>query len=156
MHIPPGERRRQPDSPRRPLGGSAHRPGRALPPPVTPAPRPRSAPLRAAPRRAAPRGRGQRRHRQRRQPTGNHPPAEPGMEYTKTQRKSGRWTVLGAKCWKFRNYSVAAASRTQSHAGEWPATSGREKRESTKTKLTRAASSSSSFPGSLFAHLLKT
>lgn len=120
MQIPPGERRRQqrrPDSPPRPLGGSAARPGlpgaaspAALSP--TPASRPRSAPRRgAAPLRTAPRrtdGNGQLGHPAAAAPGGgsaDNPPATThpsgsGMEYTKTQRKSG-WTVLGAKCWKF-------------------------------------------------------
>ncbi|XP_053791745.1 multifunctional 2-oxoglutarate metabolism enzyme-like isoform X2 [Vidua chalybeata] len=59
MHIPPGERQRQPDSPRRPLGGSAPRPG--LPGAASPAALSVGdtrlpPPLRSAPRRAAPHG----------------------------------------------------------------------------------------------------
>ncbi|XP_074716848.1 uncharacterized protein LOC141939973 [Strix uralensis] len=130
MQIPPGERRRRPDSPRRPLGGSAPRPGlpgaaspAALS--VTPASRPRSAPLRGpAPRRSAPlrtaEGNGQLGHPAAAATGGgsaDNPPATThpsgsGMEYRKAQRKSG-WTVLGAKCWKFRNYNLAADSWTQ-------------------------------------------
>lgn len=101
-----GRLRASPRPPRRRV------PGRA----VTPASRPRSAPhrgpapLRTAPHRSARRGDGQRRlgHPAAAASSGgsaDNPPAtthpsRSGMEYTKTQRKSG-WTVLGAKCWKF-------------------------------------------------------
>ncbi|XP_014821258.1 PREDICTED: translation initiation factor IF-2-like [Calidris pugnax] len=81
-------------------------------PPLTPASRPRSAPhprTRSAPHRTegqrAARAAGGGNGGNGGGGSGDNPPATThpggsGMEYTKTQRKSG-WTVLGAKCWKF-------------------------------------------------------
>lgn len=106
MQIPPGERR-LPDSPPRPLGGSAPRsglPGRAIADPRLPPPQ-RPAPLRSAPHGAAT---GSSNSRRRQRPaeaaaiTHRQPPSPAGREWNiqNSQRISG-WTVLGAKCCKF-------------------------------------------------------
>lgn len=84
--------------------------------PASPAPRPRPRyrwhpPPAPAPLRSARRGNGQLGHPAAAaaaasgggsadSPPATTRPGGSGMEYTKTQRKSG-WTVLGAKCWKF-------------------------------------------------------